>query len=167
MSELPNQQPYQPPKQRYAKGNPYRLKSLAEAIIAKEQAGLRAGRSTGEKIFNLRVLYETNTHHQEHLYHVFIDFKKVFDCLWHATLWVTMKNYNISHDLVCSNKTIYSNATSAIFHNGSIGVRQEGLLSSMLFNVFLERIMADALDGHVRTVGIGGRQRNLHLELNF
>ena len=28
----------------------------------------------------------------------------------------------------------------------------------MLFNVFLERIMTDSLDGHVGTVSIGGRQ---------
>ena len=33
-----------------------RLKSQAEIIIAEEQAGFRAGRSTTEQIFNLRIL---------------------------------------------------------------------------------------------------------------
>ena len=33
-----------------------RLKPQAEKIIAKEQAGFRAGRSTTEQIFNLRIL---------------------------------------------------------------------------------------------------------------
>ena len=139
-----------------------RLKPQAEAIIAEEQAGFRAGRSTCEQIFNLRVLCEKYAHHQQHLYHVFIDFKKAFDRVWHAALWTTMKNYNISHDLICSIKGLYSNATSAVFNNGSIGewfqasvgVRQGCLLSPTLFNIFLERIMTDALDGHAGTVSI-------------
>ena len=53
-----------------------RLKPQAEKIIADEQAGFRAGRSTTEQIFNLRILCEKYLQHQQDLYHVFIDFKK-------------------------------------------------------------------------------------------
>ena len=56
-----------------------RLKPQAEKIIAEEQAGFRAGRSTTEQIFNLRILCEKCFQHQQDLYHVFIDFKKAFD----------------------------------------------------------------------------------------
>ena len=56
-----------------------RLKPQAEKIIAEEQAGFRAGRSTTEQIFILRILYEKYLQHQQDLYHVFIDFKKAFD----------------------------------------------------------------------------------------
>ena len=77
-----------------------RLKPQAEKIIADEQAGFRAGRSTTEQIFNLRILYEKYLQHQQDLYHVFIDFKKAFDRVWHAALWATMKNYNISANLI-------------------------------------------------------------------
>ena len=55
-----------------------RLKPQAEKIIAEEQAGFRAGRSTAEQIFNLRILCEKYLRHQQDLYHVFIDFKKAF-----------------------------------------------------------------------------------------
>ena len=51
-----------------------RLKPLAEKIIAEEQAGFRAGRSTTEQIFDLRILCEKYLQHQQDLCHVFLDF---------------------------------------------------------------------------------------------
>ena len=60
-------------------------------LIAEEQAGFRAGRSTTEQIFNLRILCKKYLQHQRDLYHVFIDFKKAFDRVWHAALLATMK----------------------------------------------------------------------------
>ena len=73
-----------------------RLMPQAEKIIADEQAGFRAGRSTTEQIFNLRILCKKYLQHQQDLYHVFIDSKKAFDRVWNAALWATMKKYNIS-----------------------------------------------------------------------
>ena len=81
-----------------------RLKPQAEKIIAEEQAGFRAGRSTREQIFSLRILREKYLQHPQDLYHVFVDFKKAFDGVWHAALWTTVKNYNISTDLFPSHQ---------------------------------------------------------------
>ena len=102
---------------------------------------------------------------QQDLYHVFIDFKKAFDRVWHAALWTTMHKYNIGANLITIIKSLYEKATSAVLYNGNtgdwfcttVGVRQGCLLSPTLFNVFLERIMADALENHEGTVKIGGR----------
>ncbi|WP_419588256.1 RNA-directed DNA polymerase, partial [Thiolapillus sp.] len=96
---------------------------------------------------------------------VFIDFKKAFDRIWHAALWATMKKYNISTNLIQVIKNLYNKTTSAVLFNGSIGdwfrttvgVRQGCLLSPTLFNMFLERIMTDALEDHEGTVSIRGR----------
>ena len=63
-----------------------RLKPQAEKIIAEEQTGIRAGSSTTEQIFNLRILCEKYPQHTQDLYHVFIDFKRTFDRVWHAAL---------------------------------------------------------------------------------
>ncbi|WP_294059396.1 reverse transcriptase domain-containing protein [Thiolapillus sp.] len=81
-----------------------RLKPQVEKIIVEKQAGFRAGRSTTEQIFNLRILCEKYLQHQQDLYHVFIDFKKAFDGVWHAAFWATMKKY-ISTNLIRVSKT--------------------------------------------------------------
>ena len=45
-----------------------RLQAKAEEIIAEEQAGFRAGRSTTEQMFNLRILCEEYLQHQQNLF---------------------------------------------------------------------------------------------------
>ena len=97
-----------------------RLKPRAK-IITEEQAGFRAGRSTTEQIFNLRILCEKYLQHQQDLYHVFIDFKKAFNRVWHAALLATMKKSNIITNLIKVIKNLYDKATSAILFNSSIG----------------------------------------------
>ena len=68
---------------------------------------------------------------------------------------------------------LYERATSAVFINGNIGdwfhttvgVRQGCILSPTLFNIFLERIMSDVLEGHKGTISIAGRTiTNLRFE---
>ena len=142
-----------------------RLKPQAESIISEEQAGFRSSCSATEQIFNLRILYERCLQHQQDLYHVFIDFKKAFDRVWHKALWSTMRLYNINANRIQVIENLYNKATSAVYLNGDIGdwfrttvgVRQGCRLSPTLFNIFLERIMTDALEDHQGTVSIGGR----------
>ena len=142
-----------------------RLKHQAKDIIAEEQAGFMKGRSTVEQIFNLRQIIEKYQEHQQELFHVFIDFKKAFDRVWHQALWATMHKYNINKNLITLIEELYNHATSSVYLDGDIGewfrttvgVRQGCLLSPTLFNIFLERIMTDALEEHESTVSIGGR----------
>ena len=98
-----------------------RLKPQAEKIIAEEQVGFRAGRSTTEQIFNLCILCEKYLQHQQDFYHVFIDFRKAFNRVWHAAMWATMKKYNFSTNLIQVIKNLYNKATSDVLFNGSIG----------------------------------------------
>ena len=105
MPELSNDQPHQSHKQVILKIILNRLKPQAEKIIVKEQAGFRAGRSTTEQIFSLRILSEKYLQHQQDLYHVFKDFKKAIDRVLQAALWATMKKYNISANLF---RVVYS-----------------------------------------------------------
>ena len=63
-----------------------RLKLQVEKILAEEQAGFRAGRSTAEQVFNLRILCEKYLQHQQELYHVLNDFKRAFDRVSHLPM---------------------------------------------------------------------------------
>ena len=117
-----------------------RLKPQTEKTIYEEKAGLRAGRSTTEQIFNLRIVREKNLQHQQNLYHVFINFKKAFDRLWHTALWAIMQKYNkckssssFEH-LYESDKAI--NAVQMNNRRRTVGDRQECLLSSTFFDIF-------------------------------
>ena len=73
--------------------------------------------------------------------------------------------YSINSNIIRILKNLYDKATSAVFQNSnigdwfhtSVGVRQGCLVSPTLFNVFLERIMTEALQHHEGTVSIGGR----------
>ena len=76
-----------------------------------------------------------------------------------------MRLYNINTNLINAIQNLYDKATSAVCLNGTrgdrfrttVGVRQDCLLSPTLFSIFLERIMADALEDHKLTVSNGGR----------
>ena len=67
-----------------------RLKNETE-----EQAGFRPGRSIVEQIFNCRIMMEKHLQHQKELFHIFSDFKKAFDRVWHDGLWHALRSFGI------------------------------------------------------------------------
>ena len=76
-----------------------------------------------------------------------------------------MWKYNINASIIRAIENLYDKAQRTVLFNGStgewfrttVGVRQGCLLSSTLCNIFLERIMCEALDDHEGSVSIGGR----------
>ena len=141
------------------------LKAKAEELLSEEQAGFRAGRSTVEQIFNCRVLIEKHLQHQRDLFHNFIDFKKAFDRVWHDGLWTVLRGFGVEEGLVEIIQALYEHSSSAVLLNNqlgeffrtSVGVRQGCLLSPVLFNIFLERIMQETLADYHTSISIGGR----------
>ena len=80
----------------------HRLKPQAEKIVAEEQAGFRAGSLSDS---DLRILCEKYLQHQQDLYHVFIDFKKAFDRVWHVALLQPWRSTTSAQTLSKSSKT--------------------------------------------------------------
>ena len=50
----------------------HRLQIITEEFISEEQAGFRAGRSTSEQIFNLRIISEKYTQHNKPPYKLYL-----------------------------------------------------------------------------------------------
>ena len=71
--ELPDGQPHQPLKQGHTEDHTEQIEATVEKIIADQKAGFRAGRSTIELIFNLRIVCEKYLQYRQDLNHVFID----------------------------------------------------------------------------------------------
>ena len=76
-----------------------------------------------------------------------------------------MRKYNINANLVRVIEHLYGNAIHAVQMNGStvdwfrrtVGFRQGCLLSPTSFNIFLERIISDAVEENDEKVSLGGR----------
>ena len=96
-------------------------------------------------------------------FYVFIYFKKTFDWVWYEALCSTLSLYNINLNLINIIKNLYNKATSTVYLNNrgklfrtTVGVRQGCLLSPTLFNIYLERILAEALENHKGLVFVSG-----------
>ena len=142
-----------------------RLRPQIEPLLADEQAGFRAGRSTVEQILNLRLLCEKYADHSRELHHNFIDFTKAFDRVWQEGLWAIMRRHGISKEIIECIKSAYDSSECTVMYGNllsdkfhpQLGVRQGCPLSPCLFNLFLEEVMAEALEGFEGTISIGGR----------
>ena len=136
-----------------------------EEVLNESQDGFRRDRSTTEQITNIRNITEKIRDSQGYVFHNFIDFEKAFDRVWHKALWHTMKKFNIGKHLTELIKEFYEKAVTKImtgngqfgeWFKASVGVRRGCILSPILFNVFLERIMLDTLEGFDGGIRCGG-----------
>ena len=106
---------------------------------------------------------------QKNIYFCFIDYAKAFDCVDHNKLWKILKEMGILEQLTCllrnlnagqEGTVITRHETTDRFQIGK-GVRQGGILSPCLFNLYAEYIMRNAgLDEAQAGIKIAGRNTN-------
>ena len=126
----------------------HRLNNKVEELPTEEQAIFRPGRSKMYHIFTSRGINEKHPLHQRDLFHNFVDFK-MFYRVWHARLWQVLRSFNMEEGLVQATQALYKNSSRAVLLNSQQGeffkttvdARKECLLSPILFNLFLEKIV--------------------------
>ena len=96
----------------------------------------------------------------------FIDYKKAFDCVDHKILWVILRDMGVPvHLIVLLLIRLYTNQEATVrkefgeTDNIDIGkgMRQGCILPPLLFNIYAENIMREALEEWERGISIGGR----------
>ena len=109
----------------------------------------------------------------ENIYLCFIDYAKAFDYVDHNELWKILKEIGIPDHLTCLLRNLYAGQEATVrtghetmdwFKIGK-GVRQGCILSSCLFNIYVESIMRNAgLDKAQAGIKTARRNNNLTYE---
>ena len=143
-----------------------RMKIRLSEVLGEEQAGFRAGRGTIDQVFTLAQIIEKSWEYNSSLYAVFIDFKQAFDSVWREGMLQTLRHYGFERELVNLIERMYEKASAAVrkgqvmtdSFNTKRGIIQGCPLSPQLFNVFLEKVMEQALGNFDGGIFIDGER---------
>ena len=131
-----------------------RITPIIEKQLAETQLGFRKGKGTREEIFNLRVLTERVIEKKKQLHICFIDYAKAFDRVKHEKLVDIMKKTGIPEHEIRLIVNLYWDQRAVIRTEKGItkeveikkGVRQGCILSPILFNLYSECLIKEAID---------------------
>ena len=128
-----------------------RLRVMVEEKLEEGQYGFRPQRGTTELIFTLRMIMEKSWEWAKDIYIVFIDLEKAFDRVPRNNLWEILADpdYGVEPKLARAIKSLYRNCKSAVrtqqgednWFSVSTGVRQGGVISPLLFILYMDKIM--------------------------
>jgi exonuclease III len=132
-----------------------RLVEVVDGKISETQAGFRKARGCADQIFTLRRVMEQARDKRVPLFMCFIDLKAAYDTVRRNELWIVLKEYGVSSKLCRLLRSLYAGTQSAVRVEGELtdwfevktGLRQGCLLSPILFNVFIDRVVKRALAG--------------------
>ena len=142
-----------------------RLEVILIPELPIEQAGFRRGRGIRDHIADLRWMMEKAREYQRDLFMCFIDFMKAFDCVDHERLCVILRDIGKPVHLIVLLRRQYTNQEATVrtefgeTDNIDIGkgMRQGCIFSPLLFHIYAENIMREALEEWERGISIGGR----------
>jgi hypothetical protein len=129
-----------------------KLEPVFKENVGKYQRGFIAGKSTSDKIFNLRQVMEKTSEYGIKTYYLFIDFKVVYDSINRQSLYLAMRDMGIPDKLIRLTELTMTNNCAMVKLRKMLcrqfdikeGVRQGDPLACLLFNISLENLIRDA-----------------------
>ena len=130
-----------------------RLQQYVNRELPDVQAGFRKGRGTRDQIANISwIIKKARGFQKKHLFLLFIDYAKAFDCVDHNKLWKILKEIEIPDHLTCLLRNLYAGQEATVrtglgttnWFQIRKGVGQGCILSPCLFNLYAEYIMRNA-----------------------
>jgi len=126
-----------------------RLQQYVKHELPDVQAGFRKGRETRDQITNIHWITEKARAFQKNIYFCFIGCAKAFDCVDYNKLWKIIQEMEIPDHLTCllrnpnagQEATVRTGRGTTDWFQIGKGVRQGCILSTCLFNLYVEYIM--------------------------
>ena len=119
---------------------------------------------TREAIGTMKMLCERSLEYGNGVYICFVDFEKAFDRVNWVKMLKILKNIGVDWRDRRLIKTLYMNQEAVVKVNGDLsepgeigrGVRQGCLLSLLLFSLYVEMMMEEAMEESEEGVKVGG-----------
>ena len=146
-----------------------RLQQYVNRELPDIQAGFRKGRGTRDQIANICWIIRTARKFHKNIYFCFINYTRAFECVDYKKLWKVLKQMGLPYHLTFLLRNLYAGqeATVRTGHGRTDwvqmgkGVRQGGILSLYLFNLYAEYIMRNVgLEEAQAGIKIAGRSIN-------
>jgi hypothetical protein len=124
-----------------------------EPRLLEWQCGFRPLRSCSDQIFVLRKLSELSVEWQQRLYVAFVDLAKAFDSIPRPALWAVLRARGIPEQLLQCVIGLHTDTRCSVRVGSSLspqfsmeyGVQQGCPLAAVLFNVFFDHVVREAL----------------------
>src|SRR5688572_2276708 len=132
-----------------------RIQSKADMVLSKTQFGFRKDCGTRDAIGVMRVICERSLEHGKDVFICFVEFEKAFDRIdWVMMLKILRKigvdwsDRRLLLNLYMNQKAVVK-IQQEFSEEGEIGrrVRQGCCMSPLLFNIYAEAMMVDAMEG--------------------
>ena len=125
-----------------------RIRRPIDALLRKNQAGFRTGRSCIQQIHILRRIMDGAESDKIPLFITFIDFKKAFDSIDRGMMFAILRHYGIPEMITNAIRVLYDHSTSRVYINGQVsdpfdittGVLQGDVLAPFLFIIVIDYV---------------------------